>query len=78
MGILSILEEECMFPKADDKSFVGKLFDQHLGKSGAFGKPKPNKNAKFEKHFELYHYAGTVKHAKPTLKHALTYYVYVL
>jgi myosin heavy subunit len=60
MGILSILEEECMFPKATDKSFVGKLYENHLGKNDSFGKPKPNKNAKYEAHFELYHYAGTV------------------
>ena len=66
MGILSILEEECMFPKASDKSFMEKLYDNHLGKSQAFGKPKPNKNAKYEKHFELYHYAGTVSHRNTT------------
>ena len=60
MGILSILEEECMFPKASDKSFLAKLYENHLGKSKNFGKPKPNKNAKYEPHFEVYHYAGTV------------------
>jgi len=61
MGILSILEEECMFPKASDKSFLSKLFDNHLGKSPSFGKPKPTKTqSKYEPHFELYHYAGTV------------------
>lgn len=60
MGILSILEEECMFPKASDDSFKAKLYENHLGKSKNFGKPKPNKSAKYEAHFELYHYAGTV------------------
>ena len=60
MGILSILEEECMFPKATDKTFLAKLYDNHMGKSPNFGKPKPKKDAKFEAHFELYHYAGTV------------------
>ena len=60
MGILSILEEECMFPKASDKTFLAKLYENHMGKSPNFGKPKVNKNAKFEAHFELYHYAGTV------------------
>ena len=49
-----------MFPKASDKSFMEKLYDNHLGKSNSFGKPKPDKKAKYEKHFELYHYAGTV------------------
>jgi len=60
MGILSILEEECMFPKASDKSFLAKLYENHLGKSKNFGKPKPSKNQKYEPHFEVYHYAGTV------------------
>ena len=60
MGILSILEEECMFPKASDKTFLAKLYENHMGKSAPFGKPKPNKQAKYEPHFEVYHYAGTV------------------
>ena len=62
MGILSILEEECMFPKASDKTFLAKLYENHLGKSGSFGKPKPGKHYKYEPHFEIYHYAGTVRH----------------
>ncbi|XP_032055437.1 myosin heavy chain, skeletal muscle, adult-like isoform X2 [Aythya fuligula] len=59
MGIFSILEEECMFPKATDTSFKNKLYDQHLGKSSNFQKPKPAKG-KVEAHFSLIHYAGTV------------------
>ncbi|MGH0150217.1 UNVERIFIED_CONTAM: hypothetical protein FKN15_073564 [Acipenser sinensis] len=59
MGIFSILEEECMFPKASDTSFKNKLYDQHLGKNNAFQKPKPGKG-KAEAHFSLVHYAGTV------------------
>ncbi|KAM4573557.1 myosin heavy chain, fast skeletal muscle-like [Odontesthes bonariensis] len=59
MGIFSILEEECMFPKASDTSFKNKLYDQHLGKTKAFEKPKPAKG-KAEAHFSLVHYAGTV------------------
>ncbi len=59
MGIFSILEEECMFPKASDASFKNKLYDQHLGKNNAFQKPKPAKG-KAEAHFSLVHYAGTV------------------
>ncbi|XP_069654953.1 myosin heavy chain, skeletal muscle, adult-like [Haliaeetus albicilla] len=59
MGIFSILEEECMFPKATDTSFKNKLYDQHLGKSSNFQKPKPVKG-KAEAHFALIHYAGTV------------------
>ena len=60
MGILSILEEECMFPKASDKTFLTKLYENHNGKNDSFGKPKPQKNVRYEAHFELYHYAGTV------------------
>uniref|UniRef100_A0A3Q1JGT4 Myosin, heavy chain b n=1 Tax=Anabas testudineus TaxID=64144 RepID=A0A3Q1JGT4_ANATE len=59
MGIFSILEEECMFPKATDMTFKNKLYDQHLGKSAPFQKPKPAKG-KAEAHFSLVHYAGTV------------------
>ncbi|XP_015665890.1 myosin-1B-like isoform X2 [Protobothrops mucrosquamatus] len=59
MGIFSILEEECMFPKATDVSFKNKLYDQHLGKCKNFEKPKPGKG-KAEAHFSLVHYAGTV------------------
>ncbi|XP_049600937.1 myosin heavy chain, fast skeletal muscle-like [Syngnathus scovelli] len=59
MGIFSILEEECMFPKASDTSFKNKLYDQHLGKNNAFQKPKVVKG-KPEAHFSLVHYAGTV------------------
>jgi len=61
LGILSILEEECMFPKASDKTFQDKLYANHMGKSKNFGKPKnPAKSKRGEAHFELYHYAGTV------------------
>ncbi|KAJ8389114.1 hypothetical protein AAFF_G00123200 [Aldrovandia affinis] len=62
MGIFSILEEECMFPKASDTSFKNKLYDQHLGKNNAFQKPKPTKG-KTEAHFSLVHYAGTVDYS---------------
>ncbi|XP_036059323.1 myosin-15 [Onychomys torridus] len=59
MGILSILEEECMLPKATDKTFETKLFDNHFGKSPYFQKPSSaGKNS--EVHFELAHYAGVV------------------
>ncbi|XP_066483215.1 myosin-7 [Tiliqua scincoides] len=59
MGIMSILEEECMFPKATDMTFKAKLYDNHLGKSANFGKPR-NIKGKPEAHFALMHYAGTV------------------
>ncbi|KAG7216768.1 hypothetical protein INR49_021166, partial [Caranx melampygus] len=59
MGIMSILEEECMFPKASDSTFKAKLYDNHLGKSPNFQKPRIVKG-KPEAHFSLVHYAGTV------------------
>uniref|UniRef100_A0A8C9WBB7 Myosin-7-like n=1 Tax=Scleropages formosus TaxID=113540 RepID=A0A8C9WBB7_SCLFO len=59
MGIMSILEEECMFPKASDATFKAKLYDNHLGKSNNFQKPRVIKG-KPEAHFSLIHYAGTV------------------
>ncbi|XP_036418267.1 myosin-7-like [Colossoma macropomum] len=59
MGIMSILEEECMFPKATDATFKAKLYDNHLGKSSNFQKPRIVKG-KAEAHFALVHYAGTV------------------
>ncbi|KAM9425900.1 myosin heavy chain, skeletal muscle, adult-like [Pholidichthys leucotaenia] len=62
MGIFSILEEECMFPKASDTTFKNKLYDQHLGKSSNFQKPKHVKG-KTEAHFSLVHYAGTVDYS---------------
>ncbi|NWI83261.1 MYH7 protein, partial [Dryoscopus gambensis] len=60
MGILSILEEECMFPKASDMTFKSKLYDNHIGKSPNFQKPRPDKKRKYEAHFEVVHYAGVV------------------
>jgi len=56
MGVLSILEEESMFPKATDKSFAEKLTSNCLGKSPAFIKPKG------DAHMGICHYAGTVNY----------------
>jgi len=60
LGLLAILEEESMFPKATDKSFEEKLKSNHLGKSTVFIKPKPPKAGEAEGHFAICHYAGTV------------------
>ncbi|XP_046879900.1 myosin-7-like [Hypomesus transpacificus] len=59
MGIMSILEEECMFPKASDATFKAKLYDNHLGKTANFQKPRIIKGRP-EAHFSLVHYAGIV------------------
>merc|ERR1711887_371526 len=56
MGVLAILEEESMFPKATDKSFAEKLTTNCLGKSVAFIKPKG------DAHMGICHYAGTVNY----------------
>merc|ERR1712121_347291 len=60
MGILAMLEEECIVPKATDKTYLEKMMNKHLGKHQSFGKPKPAKKGKPEAHFEIHHYAGTV------------------
>merc|ERR1712002_1312737 len=60
MGILAILEEECIVPKATDKTLLDKMMGKHLGKHNSFGKPKPAKKGKPESHFQIHHYAGTV------------------
>merc|ERR1712106_4212 len=60
LGIVAILEEESLFPKATDRTFEEKLRANHLGKSPSFGKPilKTDKNA----HFSVGHYAGIVSY----------------
>ncbi|OQR72717.1 myosin heavy chain [Tropilaelaps mercedesae] len=64
MGIMSILEEESMFPKATDKTFEDKLNSTHLGKSAPFQKPKPPKSKEIgPAHFAIAHYAGTVSYS---------------
>jgi myosin heavy chain 6/7 len=60
LGILSILEEESMFPKATDQTFTEKLNAQHLGKHPNFQKPKLPKPGQVQAHFAICHYAGTV------------------
>merc|ERR1712002_909413 len=60
MGILAMLEEECIVPKATDKTYLEKMMGKHLGKHKSFGKPKPPKKGMPEAHFEVHHYPGTV------------------
>ncbi|XP_061829562.1 myosin-9-like isoform X1 [Nerophis lumbriciformis] len=55
-GILALLDEECWFPKATDKSFVEKVL-QEQGTHPKFFKPKKLKD---EADFSIYHYAGKV------------------
>ncbi|XP_037042171.1 myosin heavy chain, muscle isoform X14 [Bradysia coprophila] len=62
MGILSILEEESMFPKATDQTFAEKLTNNHLGKSAPFRKPAVPKPGNPAGHFAIAHYAGCVSY----------------
>merc|ERR1719195_2367037 len=60
MGLLAILEEESLFPKATDATFAAKLHENLLGKEENFQKanPRPDPNA----HFAVVHYAATVSY----------------
>ncbi|KAL2100932.1 hypothetical protein ACEWY4_002693 [Coilia grayii] len=55
-GILALLDEECWFPKATDKSFVEKVLSEQ-GTHPKFFKPKKLKD---EADFSIIHYAGKV------------------
>jgi len=61
MGLLAILEEETMFPKATDKSFEEKLKENLLGKSPVFLKKQAGSKDK-NAHFAIAHYAGIVNY----------------
>lgn len=60
MGIISLLDEECIVPKATDLTLAQKLQDTHTGKHPNFSKPKPPKGKQAEAHMAIAHYAGTV------------------
>jgi len=60
MGIISMLDEECVVPKGSDMTYAQKLTDQHLGKHPNFVKPPPPKGKQAEAHFAMRHYAGLV------------------
>merc|ERR1712213_72601 len=59
-GLLAILEEESLFPKATDQSFAGKLHENLLGKCENFQKPSPKPDP--GAHFAVVHYAATVSY----------------
>ena len=60
MGLLSIFEEESLFPKATDETFADKLHAGLMGKWPNFAKPakRPDPDA----HFAVVHYAATVSY----------------
>ena len=54
VGILACLDEDCVVPKASDRSFTQKI-------SGMWGKKSPKfESDKFGDGFSIYHYAGKV------------------
>ncbi|KAJ7340172.1 Myosin-9 [Desmophyllum pertusum] len=55
MGLMALLDEECWFPKATDKSFVDKVIKEHTNKQ-KFKIPE----FRSEAHFSVIHYAGRV------------------
>merc|ERR1739844_259463 len=60
MGLLSILEEETLFPKSSDQSFCAKLIDNLLGKEPNFCKPTYKTDP--DAHFGVVHYAAMVSY----------------
>ncbi|XP_076459497.1 uncharacterized protein LOC143292799 isoform X2 [Babylonia areolata] len=58
MGIFALLDEECWFPKATDKTFVEKLLAQHTSHP-KFQKPDFRADA----HFSIIHYADKVDYS---------------
>ncbi|KAJ3333752.1 hypothetical protein HDU76_004248 [Blyttiomyces sp. JEL0837] len=56
IGILSCLDEECVMPKATDKTFLDKLNTLWKGKSSKYEVPR------FSSGFILQHYAGKVEY----------------
>jgi len=61
MGILPMLDEECVFPKATDMTYLDKVKAQHNKKQPKFSLPtmKEQKLAA-PPHFNIHHYAGVV------------------
>ncbi|KAJ3371657.1 hypothetical protein GGF31_002636 [Allomyces arbusculus] len=56
IGILSCLDEECVMPKATDKTFTDKLHTLWKGKSAKYETPR------FQEGFIIHHYAGKVEY----------------
>ncbi|XP_072528418.1 unconventional myosin-Va isoform X2 [Salminus brasiliensis] len=51
MGVLDLLDEECMMPKGSDDSWAQKLYNTHLKKSAHFDKPRMSNKAFIINHF---------------------------
>jgi len=59
-GILAMLEEECIVPKATDTTYLNKMHKIHAGKSASYKKPTPKETKQGCGDFILHHYAGSV------------------
>lgn len=57
LGIIAMLNEECVRPKGSDENFVSKLISVHRG-DPAFSTPRVGAHKEFQ--FSIRHYAGTV------------------
>ncbi|TKR67319.1 hypothetical protein L596_023490 [Steinernema carpocapsae] len=62
LGIVSMLDEECIVPKATDTTYIEKLRTQHLDKHPNFQAARPPKGKQAEAHFAIVHYAGIVRY----------------
>ncbi|CAJ0936028.1 unnamed protein product, partial [Mesorhabditis belari] len=58
MGVMALLDDTCLFPKADDKNFVEKLIGQHKDHAKFIPPEARSKGA-----FALMHYAGRVDYS---------------
>lgn len=58
MGLMALLDEECWFPKATDKSYTEKVIKEH-SKHQKFKIPE----FRSEANFTVIHYAGKVTEA---------------
>merc|ERR1711936_1115231 len=59
-GILAMLEEECIVPKATDQTYLAKMHKVHAGKNDSYKKPTPKETKQGGGDFILGHYAGNV------------------
>merc|ERR1712142_239378 len=59
-GILAMLEEECIVPKATDVTYLNKMHKAWTGKCKAYRKPTPKQTKQGGGDFILHHYAGSV------------------
>ncbi|XP_071941692.1 unconventional myosin-Va-like isoform X2 [Antedon mediterranea] len=57
LGILDLLDEECMVPKGNDDNWCQKLYSQHVNKSKHFTKPRTSNSS-----YVVHHFADKVEY----------------